>query len=236
MTDLATALIAVQLDIPAIPHDSNGHGFTFTSLGAIINVMRPILARHGLAIIQMPATPSSPANIALQTIILHESGEQIAVIGELPLMDVNKRMNASQTGGAAFSYLRRYAYAAAFGIVADGDVDDVRPPAQEPEPAVIYDADERAIMADDPGTFIAGCLDLIPYYHHENHVKNTLRKMDVQGIPTDARKRVMIFKQLRHYAQVKESDNAKARSGGKQALDALDAARNGKGFYDGGAA
>lgn len=56
MSALTEALVAAQAELPtAIGRDSQGQGYRYTSLDKLIEATRPILTKHGIAIMQFPA-------------------------------------------------------------------------------------------------------------------------------------------------------------------------------------
>ena len=120
MKAIATALLNAQNDFPAIPHDKTNPHFKskYTSLDALINGTRKVLAKHGLVITQV--MDESPAGtIAVVTLLLHgESGEQVMSKCVVPLDKSN-----AQAAGSAITYARRYGYAAILGIVSEEDDD-----------------------------------------------------------------------------------------------------------------
>ncbi len=129
MTDtakLAAALVAAQAEMPAVePNAVNPHFKSkFVSLDHLIAKTRPVMNKHGLAIVQAPAVFNG--NPALETRIIHISGEYCVWI--MPLLLTKQDM---QGLGAAITYARRYAWAAALGIA--GEEDDDGEQASEPE-------------------------------------------------------------------------------------------------------
>ena len=121
MTDvskLAKALVAFRAEIEPIGFDSsNPHfGNRFASLGAIHRAIDPLMAKHGITIIQFPVTQEN--RIGVNTILIHDSGQSIQQEFTLPL-----QKNDPQGGGAAITYARRYAISAALGLVSEEDTD-----------------------------------------------------------------------------------------------------------------
>jgi hypothetical protein len=117
---LAEALVAAQAELPtAIPRDSQGVGYRYTSLDKLIEATRPILTKHGLAIIQAPeyVMVGDTLRPSLTTTIMagdeHESFTT-------PLYVTDQTM---QGFGAAVTYARRYAWAALLGIASEEDTD-----------------------------------------------------------------------------------------------------------------
>ncbi|MAZ96957.1 MAG: hypothetical protein CMP53_05480 [Flavobacteriales bacterium] len=116
---LGPALVAAMAEIPAIPKNAQAYGYKYATLDDILNVVKPVLARHNLVLLQ-PLTGDG-----LETIIMHESGQCLRSVASLPHMTGNKKMNEAQAVGATITYFRRYALASILGISNDEDTDGV---------------------------------------------------------------------------------------------------------------
>ena len=129
VTGLAAALVAAQAEMPAVEPDAvNPHFKTrFVSLDHLIAKTRPVLNRHGLALVQLPATSDLGLPVLRTTLIHGPTGEQVSA--DTPLILQKQDMQAF---GAAITYARRYAWAAALGIASDEDSDGSTP---DPAPA-----------------------------------------------------------------------------------------------------
>ena len=118
--DLYKAIIAVQAEMPVISKDSDNPYFSskYASLPDIVKVIRPILEKHDLAVIQGGGPGTHEHCFTIQTRIIHKSGQYIE--DELPMWvkDANP-----QKVGSAVTYARRYGLCAMLGIVADEDDD-----------------------------------------------------------------------------------------------------------------
>lgn len=116
--NLAKALLAAQIDMPAVEPDSENPHFKskFVSLGHLLSKARPVLNRHGIVVAQFPAH-AEDGSPTLLTMLIHESGEKIQA--EAPLL-LSKQDPQGQ--GSAITYMRRYALGAALGI--SDSVDD----------------------------------------------------------------------------------------------------------------
>jgi hypothetical protein len=88
----------------------------YAPLDAIIDATRPVLAKHGLAVIQEPLFMEGTAGV--ETIIIHKDGASISSTLLLPLKD-----QSPQGVGSAITYARRYALAAVLGIASEDDDD-----------------------------------------------------------------------------------------------------------------
>ena len=80
----------------------------------MIETARPILAAHGLAIVQTVNTDAG--NVEVSTTLIHESGEAI----EFPALTMPAG-STPQALGSLITYLRRYSLMAAVGVAADDD-------------------------------------------------------------------------------------------------------------------
>jgi hypothetical protein len=118
IAQLAKALVAAQAELRNAPLDkANSHfGQRYASLASITDTVRPILARHGIASVQLAGTPE-PGKISVSTMLIHASGEYIRETMVIPIA------GNIQQAGSAITYLRRYALAAIAGVVGDDDDD-----------------------------------------------------------------------------------------------------------------
>ena len=121
MSALTEALVAAQAELPtAIGRDSQGQGYRYTSLDKLIEATRPILTKHGISITQEPGyiTVGEALRPVLTTRL--ECGDDRAGFTTPLILNEPKSM---QTLGAAITYARRYAWAAALGIASEEDTD-----------------------------------------------------------------------------------------------------------------
>lgn len=112
------ALVAALSELTNLAKDKVNPHFKsrFTSLDAILDATRPVLAKHGLALSQEPVFEDGMAGVV--TRIIHVSGESRESKLILPLRD-----QSAQGVGSAISYARRYSAAAVLGIASDEDDD-----------------------------------------------------------------------------------------------------------------
>ena len=151
------ALAKAQGEMKAVAFDATNPFLKnkYASLGAVIQTSRATLARHGLAVSQMPV--SGERTIGVETILSHESGEWIGSTIALPLGE-EKGKSQAQLAGSVITYLRRYSLAGILGMYADEDGDGNAPqtapdapPARRdsparPTPPRLATADQRAKM------------------------------------------------------------------------------------------
>lgn len=115
--DLATALAKAQGAIrPAVKDSANPHFKSrYADLAGVMDACRDALSANGLAITQWPGE-CSDGRMAMTTMIIHASGQWMRETLTIPLSKVD-----AQGYGSATTYARRYALAAAVGIVQDDD-------------------------------------------------------------------------------------------------------------------
>jgi hypothetical protein len=132
--ELAAALVAAQSELGRVAFDSTNpflHN-EYTSLGALIDASRETLARHGLAIVQLPTSDGD--RMAVETMILHRSGEFISEAVSIPF-GVERGLSLAQVAGSICTYLRRYSYAGALRLYGDKDTDGGAPTPPRPPSA-----------------------------------------------------------------------------------------------------
>ncbi len=118
MKNLFKALAAFQQECPTIHKATTGYGYTYADLPAILEVVNPLLKKHGLGFTQ-PIT-----DCGVHTTLFHiESGETIESCTPIPKGVELKGQNQFQVLGSAITYIRRYALSSILGIVTDKDTD-----------------------------------------------------------------------------------------------------------------
>lgn len=168
------ALAKAQLDMQNPTFDSTNPHFRnkFASLAAVRNAVVPVLAKHGIAMVQ-DVTSTEDGKVACKTILHHKSGESLT-FGPL-VLPVSK--NDAQGFGSAATYARRYSLMAVAGVVGDDD-DDANAATGKPGAAEKDEDMARAhalsmlaiIAAPAPTGDHDGlkkCLDALDY--HEKH-------------------------------------------------------------------
>jgi hypothetical protein len=113
---VSAALVAACGELQNVVADAVNPHFKsqYASLPAILDTVRPVLAKHGLAVVQLPVTRSD--GIGVETTILHETGQYISGV-----LTVHPQKDDPQGAGGAITYCRRYALTAALGIGQDDD-------------------------------------------------------------------------------------------------------------------
>ena len=89
----------------------------YAPLNDILTLVRPLLSKQGLSIVQAPSGDGE--HIILTTILIHNSGEYI----EFPELVLKADKPTAQGAGSAITYARRYAISAILGINSEDDDD-----------------------------------------------------------------------------------------------------------------
>ncbi len=118
--DLATALAAAQGELENVSKGSEGYGYKYADLGAVLDAIRPHLSKHGIALIQMPGN-GEHGGIRVTTRLVHTSGQWIEEDLEMPV-EGGKNLSGAQAAGVVITYCRRY-MASAFAGLAQEDPD-----------------------------------------------------------------------------------------------------------------
>lgn len=126
MKNLFKALAEFQQEVPVIfkgtTAGSGNFAYQYADLPAILNVINPLMQKHGLGFTQL--TNHKDGVDYLVTVVFHvESGETLET--SLRLMpDVElKGQNIFQSYGSQLTYFRRYGISQILGLVTDKDTD-----------------------------------------------------------------------------------------------------------------
>lgn len=109
----------------ATKNASNPHfKSTYANLAEVLDVVRATFKKWGLAVVQLPGPIKREGDfttVAITTTIIHQSGEMMGNIMEMPVnADKNGRITPHAVG-SAITFGRRYALAAAAGITQEDD-------------------------------------------------------------------------------------------------------------------
>lgn len=143
MNEIYKSLIKAQSEFPKIQKNCVNPMFKsrYADLETILAAVRPVLNKYGIYLRQI--VTNSDNAICVETILSHESGEEISS-GVLSVpVNMGKGIGA-QAVGSAITYGKRYSLSAFLGISADDDDDgneaQIRPaqkmsaPAKKPAP------------------------------------------------------------------------------------------------------
>lgn len=113
---LSASLAKAQGELENASKNANNPHFKsrYADLAELLNTVRPVLSKHGLAVIQMPSFDSGVASV--ETLLTHSSGEYVSSTCSAPVTKQD-----AQGVGSAITYLRRYSLAAFCGIAQEDD-------------------------------------------------------------------------------------------------------------------
>lgn len=116
ISQIAAAMVAAQGEFPNVAKNANNPFYKskYADIAAVIDALRPILAKHRIAFSQFPRFSDNMVHV--NSVVLHESGEYISEELSTPIKD-----QTPQAVGSAVSYLRRYSLLSIFGLAAEDD-------------------------------------------------------------------------------------------------------------------
>lgn len=119
--ELTAALVKFQGEVSNPKNSTENPLFKtkYAPLSDILTLVRPLLAKYGLSVIQIPSGDGE--KITITTILLHESGEWI----ESEPLVIRPEKNKPQSIGSAVSYGRRYSISAMLNISSEGTDDGI---------------------------------------------------------------------------------------------------------------
>lgn len=119
IVNLAKSLVAFNKEVKIIEKDGKNPHFKndYATLDTIINEVRPVLAKHGLVIMQFPGGDGE--KYTLRTMLMHESGEWI----ESEPLTMRPVKNDPQGIGSCTTYARRYSLSAMLSLNTGEDDD-----------------------------------------------------------------------------------------------------------------
>jgi hypothetical protein len=122
LNEIAQSLSQLQGEILNATKDKKGYNYSYADLAQILEISRPLMAKHGLSLTQMPTTQTD-GKIGLTSLLMHKSGQSIQSFYELPI-ESGAKMSTAQACGSVITYMRRYATAAILGIAQTDDDSD----------------------------------------------------------------------------------------------------------------
>lgn len=119
--NLAAALARFQAEHHSAKRGGRGNYGQYVTLADALQAVQDA-TKHGLSHSQL-MTYLGDGLMGLQTVLMHDSGEQLVSELPLPLKFENGRGNAMQQLGSALTYARRYGLLSIYGLAGDDDDD-----------------------------------------------------------------------------------------------------------------
>jgi hypothetical protein len=142
IANLAKSLSQAQGEMIDAYKDNQAYQFKFADLSSVLNIIRPVFQKYGLALSQVPEYDSSSGLVGVTSLLMHESGEFIQGFMQMQA-EKGKSMNVCQSIGSTLTYLRRYSASALSGVTqtdTDGHLKDGAEPmplVPKPKPKII---------------------------------------------------------------------------------------------------
>ena len=148
IADLAAALAAAQGELEPVKKGTENPFYKskYADLDAIVTAVRPVLSKHGLAVAQFPE--SDDTGDYLTTQLMHASGQWLRARMRLVVAKQD-----AQGMGSGITYMRRYTYSPAVGVVTEADDDGTgatAPPAQIPRGGIPPAAEGASRVSTTP--------------------------------------------------------------------------------------
>lgn len=131
ISGLVDALAKAQAEFPTIPKTQEGkvkgttekgtpyeYTYKYADLGDILTACRPILAKHGIAVVQRLRVVGQRLDV--ETLLLRGDEWMACTLG----MQIPAARNSAQSAGGLSTYLKRYSYCAMVGVQAEEDTDN----------------------------------------------------------------------------------------------------------------
>jgi hypothetical protein len=198
---LAKALATAQGEIENAHKTSKNPHYKsdYADLAEIINTVRPVLSKNGLAVIQIPGY--ADGLVTVDTLLTHTSGEWVRGTSAAPAQKQDP-----QGVGSAVTYLRRYSLAALCNIAQeddDGERAVDRTPKARAEPAPVF-----AVPATDAQLGLIATMS-------ESHVitekeRDSLAQRMARGMTKDEAKKALdwLKTELRARKEVEAAEQA----------------------------
>ncbi|MEN9916104.1 MAG: hypothetical protein RLY40_36 [Pseudomonadota bacterium] len=144
---IAVALSKAQSKIPIVKKNTQGHGYKYANIAEILLSISEPLREAELTMTQLGSFNEKGEPI-LVTLLMHSSGEWLNSVLLLK-SQTSARTNEMQALGSGFTYLRRYAMSAMFGIAQEDDDGEKASPNPQtkdnkPKPASNHDENNFA--------------------------------------------------------------------------------------------
>lgn len=117
MKEIYAKIGLLQSECPIMGQETQGYGYTYTSLPEVLRVVAPLLKKHNLVFNHTLNGQSIKC-----VLVDLDSGQHVESELQIPEVEL-KGMNKFQALGAAISYFRRYTLCSMLGIISDKDVD-----------------------------------------------------------------------------------------------------------------
>lgn len=116
IVNLAKSLSLFQGEVYNPTNNVRAHQYDYANLGQILEIIRPMLSKQKLSLIQCPEVAGN--EVLLETTMFHESGEFVSNILKMP---IGGGTNKAHAIGSSITYARRYALMSILGLFGEDD-------------------------------------------------------------------------------------------------------------------
>ena len=136
------AMGRVAANLTAVDKDGKAPRYRYTTLDAMLKVIRPVCAPEGIQFRFGTQPPTIPGNQCVTCVLSHDDGHESIIALEAPTQETTGirggaiQMNDIQAIGSTLTYLKRYALGMAFTLILADEQDDDGVAAGKPRPVV----------------------------------------------------------------------------------------------------
>lgn len=163
---LFQSLRLAQEEITNPKKDTKGHNYQYAQLDQVLAIIKPILSRHGLGIMQTPSGKIEEGCLTLKTVIFHESGQHLVEQFQIP---IPQGRNITQDFGSCLSYARRYSILSLFSLAQEDDDGKGSAPATQNKPKKKAPSNSHAKLMEDADKRI-GSLEIVDWAEGVNFI------------------------------------------------------------------
>ena len=163
---LFQSLRLAQEEITNPKKDTKGHNYQYAQLDQVLAIIKPILSRHGLGIMQTPSGKIEEGCLTLKTVIFHESGQHLVEQFQIP---IPQGRNITQDFGSCLSYARRYSILSLFSLAQEDDDGKGSAPATQNKPKKKAPSNAHAKLMEDADKRI-GNLEIVDWAEGVNFI------------------------------------------------------------------
>jgi hypothetical protein len=178
---LAQALAKAQLEIKAALKDSTNPHFKskYADLSSVIDAVKAPLLKHGISFLQ--GVYDAEGGVAVETILLHTSGEWISSTLRIPATKQD-----AQGYGSAITYGRRYGLQAMCGVPAEDDDGNAASKPVERQPGHITPTSGVWESLDvDVQTYLRDLSEEVRAFLVQGNVAKACDHLDAQNLGTE---------------------------------------------------
>ena len=203
ITTLAPALVKAQADIKAAIKDSTNPHFKskYADLAAVIEAVKAPLLAQGITFLQ--GVSDAPDGVAVETMLLHQSGEWMSSTCRIPASKQD-----AQGYGSAITYGRRYGLQALTGLPAEDDDGNAATAAAPAKSAITPNSGAGDALTAKQKKVVLDVAACVKEFLKDGNTWNAYAHIEEQGLDND--EKLYLWAQLdsRERADIKAASKA----------------------------